>query len=45
MHCRHTLAGNVPHVCDGCDAKALNCEPIANLKEKIELSNLHKTNS
>jgi hypothetical protein len=31
--------------CDGCDTEALNCKPITNLKEKIELPNLHQTSS
>jgi hypothetical protein len=39
------IENNGPHVCDGCDTKALNCKPITNLKEKSELSNLHKTSS
>jgi hypothetical protein len=34
------ISYNGPHVCDGCDTKALNCKPITNLKEKTELSNL-----
>jgi len=31
--------------CAGCGKQALNCKPITNLKEKIELSNLHQTSS
>ena len=39
------IENNGPHVCDGCDTKALNSKPITNLKEKTELSNLHQTSS
>jgi hypothetical protein len=36
-----TITANDLHASDGRDTEALNCKPITNLKEKIELSNLH----
>jgi hypothetical protein len=41
MGYRNRLAANDLHVCAGCGTEATNCKPITNLKEKIELSNLH----
>jgi bacterioferritin-associated ferredoxin len=35
------ITNNDLHVCAGCGTEATNCKPITNLKEKIELSNLH----
>jgi hypothetical protein len=39
------LAAKDLHVSDGRDTEALDCKPITNLKENIELSNLHRTSS
>jgi hypothetical protein len=39
------LAAKDLHVSDGRYTEALDCKPITNLKENIELANLHRTNS
>ncbi len=45
IFCRQRVSGNDLHACADCGTEATNCKPNTNLKEKIELSNLHQTSS